>query len=119
MAAADKKDILPADGSSTVVSTSKDSVEAPAMEQCGSEPSRSLPKMTRDEVAEEVASGGRKLIIINKLVIDIGEYARKHPGGEVIEDYLGADATSDFESIGHSQRARTKLAQLVVGEINT
>jgi len=73
---------------------------------------------SREEVLSEVASGGRRLVIITKIVYDVTAYVSRHPGGaEILEDAIGGDATTDFEAIGHSNAARTIMQTMRVGRI--
>ena len=51
-------------------------------------------------------------------VYNVTKYLEDHPGGEeVLMDRAGADATEDFEDVGHSQDARKQLTKYEVGEL--
>ena len=55
---------------------------------------------------------------IHGKVYDITKYLEDHPGGEeVLLDRAGADATEDFEDVGHSQQARDTLKKYELGEL--
>lgn len=57
-------------------------------------------------------------IVIDGVVYDVTNYAKKHPGGEVkLLDVAGRDATNDFEEVRHSKAARVILRSLRVGEL--
>lgn len=51
-------------------------------------------------------------------VVDVSKYLALHPGGsEVIVEYAGADASSMFEDIGHSNDARAIMTEYVIGDV--
>lgn len=51
-------------------------------------------------------------------VVDVTKYLALHPGGsEVIVEYAGADASSMFEDIGHSNDARAIMTEYVIGDV--
>lgn len=59
-------------------------------------------------------------IIINGKVLDITSWLAEHPGGEdVLLDLAGQDATREFEDVGHSNEARSRLDSLVIGLLHT
>lgn len=42
----------------------------------------------------------------------------QHPGGpELIEEYVGKDATSGFDDFGHSSDAKKMLKKYLIGEL--
>jgi len=73
--------------------------------------------ITRAQVAEHTERDDVWQIIHNK-VYNISKYLEDHPGGEeVLLDRAGADATEDYEDVGHSNEARKKLNEFEVGEL--
>lgn len=44
-------------------------------------------------------------------------YIFQHPGGDVISEEGGTDATRAFDDVGHSSDAKTILAKYKIGEI--
>lgn len=63
-------------------------------------------------------TGGRILTIIDGYVVDWSAFIDEHPGGrEVLEDYIGRDATSAFEDVAHSTMARRMVAKYIVARI--
>jgi cytochrome b involved in lipid metabolism len=53
------------------------------------------------------------------MVYDVTAFVHTHPGGQdVILEYVGRDATSAFEAVGHSLQARGMLQKLAVGSIH-
>jgi len=47
-------------------------------------------------------SEGKKIVILFGAVYDLSKYINKHPGGkDIINSYLGKDATEKFVSVGH------------------
>jgi cytochrome b involved in lipid metabolism len=74
-----------------------------------------LPQISREFVREHASSN---LVIIHNLVFDLTYFFSIHPGGdEILQEYLGLDATDAFESVGHSEHARTMMLKLVVGQV--
>ncbi|KAA0172669.1 hypothetical protein FNF27_05893 [Cafeteria roenbergensis] len=65
-----------------------------------------------------VASSERVLIIIANKVYDVTDYAEDHPGGEdVMLEHQGADATTEFQDVGHSRAAQQELARYLVAKL--
>lgn len=57
-------------------------------------------------------------VIVHGHVLDVTSYLLKHPGGKnLIFRSAGQDCTKDFEAMFHSVRARQKLQELVIGEV--
>uniref|UniRef100_A0A915EM52 Cytochrome b5 heme-binding domain-containing protein n=1 Tax=Ditylenchus dipsaci TaxID=166011 RepID=A0A915EM52_9BILA len=76
-----------------------------------------LPQYTREEVCQ---SNQSNWLIVNDLVYDLTDFLRIHPGGsEVLLEYMGLDATSVFEDVGHSSMARTIMLRYVIGRVVT
>ena len=49
---------------------------------------------------------------------NVTKYLDDHPGGEeVLLDRAGADATEDYEDVGHSNEARKTLKEFLVGPL--
>ena len=68
----------------------------------------------------EVAKHNKKsdaLIIIHNKVYDITKWIPNHPGGDIIMKGVGKDATSMFESIGHSSHAHLILKNYFIGHL--
>ena len=79
------------------------------------EPGHVEKTLTRAEVRE---SRDRALLVLYNGVYDVTAFGRTHPGGEaVISEFVGRDATSAFESVGHSTRARAMLERLRIGTL--
>ncbi|KAK6477167.1 cytochrome b5 [Huso huso] len=58
-------------------------------------------------------------IIIHEKVYDITSFLEEHPGGEeVLMEQAAADATENFEDVGHSTDAREMLKQYFIGELH-
>ncbi|KAE9548331.1 hypothetical protein FO519_008457 [Halicephalobus sp. NKZ332] len=74
-----------------------------------------LPQFTREFIRE---NSGSNLVIIHNFVFDLTLFFERHPGGEdILQEYIGLDATEAFESVGHSPRARTMMLRFIVGEV--
>jgi len=54
-------------------------------------------------------------LVINKNVYDVTKWINLHPGGLVIMKGVGKDATKLFNSIGHSDYAKTMLKKFKIG----
>jgi protoporphyrinogen oxidase len=68
----------------------------------------------------EVAKHNKKSdawIVINKNVYNITKWIPIHPGGDIIMKGVGKDATSMFNSVGHSSKARHILHNYIIGSI--
>lgn len=53
-------------------------------------------------------------------VYNVTGYLDEHPGGgDILVEQAGKDATQTFEDVGHSDEARDRLGDLVVGELPT
>ena len=77
----------------------------------------SLPKFTIDEVAMHYEEGDC-WIIISRKVYDVTSFLDTHPGGiDVIMEYAGLDATSDFEDLPHPPEAYEMLEKYLKGEV--
>ena len=74
------------------------------------------------------AAEGRKLVIVDNLVIDVSEFIEKHPGGKfILEPYIGRDASFVFNrdqdlkesAYIHSQSnyARKVLQELAIARL--
>ena len=51
-------------------------------------------------------------------VYDITKFLEQHPGGEeVVLEVAGTDGTDGFEDVGHSEDARSMLAEYKIGEL--
>jgi 4-hydroxysphinganine ceramide fatty acyl 2-hydroxylase len=74
--------------------------------------------LNEDAVMEEVKKTGKRLVIYNKEVYDVGEFIDvvKHPGGnDLIEDNLGTDITEKMEEVQHSENAYKALKKYKIG----
>jgi cytochrome b involved in lipid metabolism len=81
-----------------------------------------LPLMTLEQVAAEAkATPPRQLIVLDDIVYDIAEFAPNHPGGKIINIYLGRDATEAFDGgvYAHSNAARNLLDTMRVARLPT
>lgn len=59
-------------------------------------------------------------IVLNDTVYDLSEYLEKHPGGaDTILSWAGADATEEFDSIGHSKDAKKQVESFRVGVLDS
>ncbi|KAL4769183.1 hypothetical protein BDW60DRAFT_225206 [Aspergillus nidulans var. acristatus] len=59
-------------------------------------------------------------IVIEGNVYDVTDYREDHPGGdEILRQFAGKDATTEFQDAGHSNDAFMKLKTLLVGNLQS
>ncbi|KAH9448994.1 hypothetical protein MJO28_010125 [Puccinia striiformis f. sp. tritici] len=74
-----------------------------------------LKDFTFEELSKLSTPSNLHLVISGK-VYAIAKFIEDHPGGdEVLLTEAGKDATESFEDVGHSEEARTLMAQYLVG----
>jgi len=56
-------------------------------------------------------------LVIDQKVYDVSAFVEQHPGGAVILDGGGMDATSMFQDVGHSGDALSLLETLYIGDL--
>ena len=71
---------------------------------------------TMDEVAKHKTKSDAWLVI-NGNVYDITKWIKKHPGGSIIMNGAGKDATKMYEAIGHSANSKSILKTLKIGKL--
>jgi cytochrome b involved in lipid metabolism len=55
-------------------------------------------------------------MVVYDKVYDVTEYLRRHPGGEeVMQEYVGYDATMAFRGVGHSAAATRIMNKFLIG----
>ncbi|KAG6417190.1 hypothetical protein SASPL_119341 [Salvia splendens] len=73
---------------------------------------------TLAEVSEHSNSKDCWLVIGGK-VYDVTKFLDDHPGGDdILINATGKDATEDFDDIGHSPSAMTKMEEFLIGDID-
>ena len=50
-------------------------------------------------------------------VYDVTQFVDEHPGGDIMLDGAGRDATQDFNDIGHGEDARNQLEEFLIGRL--
>lgn len=89
-----------------------------------SPPDEDVPKYTLQDL-EDARLRGECWTAINGNVYNITEFVDQHPGGNIINDDCGIDATVLFETrpVGsgtpHSTNARTILEKYYIGKLKT
>jgi len=73
-----------------------------------------LPTYSLSEVAEHDSCNDCWMIIYEK-VYDLGKFVHKHPGGDVLLEHAGRDATLAFRSVGHSHSEIKVLEKYCIG----
>ncbi|KAF0976094.1 hypothetical protein FDP41_004770 [Naegleria fowleri] len=57
-------------------------------------------------------------VVISGKIISVEKFKEEHPGGEeVLMEYAGLDATEAFELARHSESAKRKVLELMIGEV--
>jgi len=54
-------------------------------------------------------------LVVNGKVYDVTSFVDSHPGGDIILDGAGRDATDLFNDIGHSPDAAAVLSEMQIG----
>ena len=86
--------------------------------QPGSLAAEEIREVTREEVAQH-DSEDDCWIIIGDHVYDVTDYIYEHPGGDIIADDAGDDATEGFDEAEHSEEAVEEMAQFLVGKLKS
>ena len=73
---------------------------------------------TMEEVSKHNKEKDAWLVYKNK-VYNVTKFIPKHPGALAIIKGLGKDATTIFDNIGHSNRARNIMKKYYIGELET
>ncbi|KAM0686300.1 Cytochrome b5 [Conglomerata obtusa] len=61
----------------------------------------------------------KKYIVIKNKVYDVASFKERHPGGsQMIEDWMGKDATQVFLNVGHTEHAHNLLKDFYVGDLD-
>ncbi len=82
-------------------------------------PAPALPVYTMEEVAKHKARTDCWLVIEDR-VVNITSWLDDHPGGEdILLQYAGSDASTVFDEVAHSGRARQILNKFVIGTIKS
>ena len=77
-------------------------------------------KENKTYTLKEVAKHNKKTdawLVINSSVYNVTSWINEHPGGLIIMKGVGKDATKLFNSIGHSNYAKSKLKSFKVGKL--
>lgn len=72
-------------------------------------------KRSRIITEEEFQKNSDKWVTYNRKVYDISEFISLHPGGSVIENYLGKDVTEAIE-VGHPRHVRDQMKKWYIGD---
>ena len=79
-------------------------------------------RLLRTYLRSEVASHNSDedlWVIIDNHVYDLTEWANFHPGSrQVLVEFAGKDATEYFSEVGHSDYARAKMGQFLIGKVD-
>jgi cytochrome b involved in lipid metabolism len=79
-----------------------------------------LKEITEEEVQLHDGSedGTPMWMILHGYVLDVTEFASKHPGGaKTLKKFAGQDGTKAFEALYHSEKARKMVKPLVIGRL--
>lgn len=78
--------------------------------------SKKYKKYTMKEISKHNTTNNAWIVIDNN-VYDITTWIPFHPGGPIINEGIGKDATKMFNSMNHSSNARRKLHQFKIGTL--
>ena len=99
-------------------------MSAPPAAPATSVPAATTRAFTRAEVSASAAAfvagapGGRALLSVGRLVLDVTPFLAQHPGGEAtLRRFLGADAGAAFSALGHSAAATRQALSMAVGRL--
>ncbi|ETN66565.1 cytochrome b5 [Anopheles darlingi] len=74
-------------------------------------------KYTLEEVRQHAKPTDVWMVIHDK-VYDVTKFLHEHPGGEeVLIEYAGKEATTEFDDVGHSSDAKEQMKQYLIGEL--
>eukprot|EP00929_Paragymnodinium_shiwhaense_P030450 TRINITY_DN17259_c0_g1_i1.p1 TRINITY_DN17259_c0_g1~~TRINITY_DN17259_c0_g1_i1.p1 ORF type:complete len:982 (-),score=195.92 TRINITY_DN17259_c0_g1_i1:184-3129(-) len=66
------------------------------------------------------ADDGEVWVLVDKVVYNVTDYMREHPGGvEILLKHAGKDASEAFHKARHSHNAKMKMSSFVLGPIQT
>lgn len=77
---------------------------------------QNLPIITEDELEKHVDRGDY-WIAIRGYVYDISNYIQTHPGGSIILEGVGRDATEEFDDHHKWVNAKKLLPKQIVGKL--
>ena len=78
----------------------------------------SLPEYTMQDVEKHDSKEKGVWIVLNNLVYDVTPFLPLHPGGAgFLLEVAGEDATQEFEAAIHSESARMKAKQFLIGKL--
>ncbi|KAI0415583.1 hypothetical protein F5X98DRAFT_388775 [Xylaria grammica] len=81
----------------------------------GATMAQDTPVYTAQQVAEHNSPDDLWIVISGK-VYDVSKYTDDHPGGkDILVEVSGRDATEDFDFVGHSEDAKSTLADYEIG----
>ncbi|XP_006831492.1 PREDICTED: cytochrome b5-like [Chrysochloris asiatica] len=72
---------------------------------------------TLEEIQKHINSK-RTWLILHPKVYDLTKFLEEHPGGEVLREQAGGDATENFEDVGHSTDAVEMSQSYIIGELH-
>ncbi|KAM0676186.1 hypothetical protein GVAV_000149 [Gurleya vavrai] len=62
----------------------------------------------------------KKYIVIENKVYDVSEFKMRHPGGsQILEDWMGKDATEIFNNVRHTPHAHSMLKDFYKEDLDT
>ncbi|KAL7420302.1 hypothetical protein Q5752_005271 [Cryptotrichosporon argae] len=79
-------------------------------------PTRTLPVLTRADIATRVAAG-QSLVLLHGHVLNVTSWASTHPGGALaLLHFVGRDASDEVEAY-HSDATIARMAKFAVGRV--
>ena len=77
---------------------------------------KNLKEITVAELAQHTSEDDCWMAIKGR-VYDVSAFIDEHPGGDIILDGAGTDATDLFFDIGHGQAAQDMLDEMLIGKL--
>jgi len=79
-----------------------------------------LKTFSWDEIEEITQNSDKKYIVVDNYVIDVTDFIPEHPGGPILNDFIGKDATQSYNKLhDHTKAARLMLDSKKVGIIKS
>lgn len=79
---------------------------------------KALKIIPLEEVAKHKTETDLWMVLWGK-VYDVTKFVDEHPGGaDTLLDCAGADGTTEFEAVGHSDSAKNMLPKYLIGQLS-
>jgi cytochrome b involved in lipid metabolism len=107
--------LSPSNSSSSLLSLASTSSSSSTSEKNSTSESNSKPIITWKELKQHTSKDDCWIALHGK-VYDVTKFATVHPGGNIIYEYAGRDATDEFDAF-HLPRVQRRLPAYFIGEL--